>query len=260
MNKKRLIPVIYLKNGFIVRSEKFHSHKIIGNIINEIRRYNEWDIDELVFIDISREKIYDSRRNDHKIQKVSSFDEIIDLVSKECFMPLSFGGGIRNLSQIKKLFDRGADKVILNKILFTRPDIVKKAVNIFGSSSIIGSVDYKFRDDLSFYTDYGMNKVNLDFAEILSLINELKIGELLINDIDRDGTGEGYNIEVVQNFVESLEIPVIACGGAASVFDFKELAEIEGISGIAAGNMFHFTENSYPRAKKELKNQNYNFR
>ena len=167
---------------------------------------------------------------------------------------------IRNLNQIKKLFDRGADKVILNKILFTKPDVVKKAVNIFGSSSIIGSIDYKFRDDLSFYTDYGVKKLDLDFSTILSLINELKIGELLINDIDRDGTGEGYNVEVIQKFVESLQIPVIACGGAATVFDFKELAKIEGISGIAAGNLFHFTENSYPRAKKELKNKNYNFR
>ena len=94
MNKIRLIPVIFIKNGFIVRSEKFNQHKKIGNVVNQIRRYNEWDIDELMLIDISREKYYDSMRTDHKIERINSIDQILDSVSNACLMPLSFGGGI----------------------------------------------------------------------------------------------------------------------------------------------------------------------
>ena len=85
MNKIRLIPVLFIKNGFLVRSEKFIHHKKIGNVVNEVRRYNEWNIDELVFIDISREKNYDSKRDDHKIKRVTSLDEVLDFVSNECF-------------------------------------------------------------------------------------------------------------------------------------------------------------------------------
>ena len=89
MLKKRLIPVLYIKNGLIVRSENFIDFKIIGNVVNEVRRYNQWDIDELVYIDISRNKEYDSRRDDHKISRVNSIDDVLKLVSEECFMPLS---------------------------------------------------------------------------------------------------------------------------------------------------------------------------
>ena len=99
MLKKRLIPVLFIRNGHIVRSESFSQHKIIGNVVNEVRRYNEWDIDELIYIDISRGESYDSGRNDHNVQRVQSIDEIIALVAKECFMPLTFGGGIRSLEK-----------------------------------------------------------------------------------------------------------------------------------------------------------------
>ena len=131
MLKKRLIPVLYIKNGFIIRSENFIQHKIIGNVVNEVRRYNQWDIDELVYIDISKEKKYDSRRDDHKVERVRSIDEVLNLVSKECFMPLSFGGGIRDYETIKKYITMGADKVIVNSLLHLRPEIVKLAAENF---------------------------------------------------------------------------------------------------------------------------------
>ena len=102
MNKIRLVPVIFIKNGFIVRSENFESHRKIGNVVNEVERYNNWKVDELVFIDISREKKYNSQRDDHKVERVNSLDQILKLVSKKCFMPLTFGGGIRDFKTIKK--------------------------------------------------------------------------------------------------------------------------------------------------------------
>ena len=261
MNKIRLIPVLFIKNGFLVRSEKFIHHKKIGNVVNEVRRYNEWNIDELVFIDISREKNYDSKRDDHKIKRVTSLDEVLDFVSNECFMPLCFGGGIRDLKTIKKYIKNGADKVLVNTLMHENPSAVIEAVKLFGSQAIVGSVDYKIENNsLVFYNENGKNRLNLCLEEFITLINFLEVGEVFLNSIDKDGTGEGYDIEIIKTFVKNLKIPVSVCGGALSVEDFKLAAQIDGISGIAAGNLFHFTENSYPRAKNSLKKQNFNFR
>lgn len=261
MLKKRLIPVLYIKNGLIVRSENFEEHKIIGNVVNEVRRYNQWDIDELVYIDISREKIYDSRRSDHNVKRVKSIDDILDVVSKECFMPLSFGGGIRKYSTIKKYLKSGADKVILNTILHKKPKIVKQAINTFGSQAVVASLDYRIIDgEIHFFIENGTVKLNSNINEVAAHIRDLGCGEVLLTSIDRDGTGEGYDLVNIKKMVKYFDVPIIVCGGAISVFDFQELAEIEKVSGIAAGNMFHFTENVYQRSKKTLKAKGLNFR
>ena len=261
MLKKRLIPVLYIKNGLIVRSEKFAEFKIIGNVVNEVRRYNQWDIDELVYIDISRDKNYDSLRDDHKIGRVKSIDEVLELVSKECFMPLTFGGGIRDLDTIKKFLKKGADKVILNTMLHENPDDVKEAVQTFGSQAIVAGIDYRIiENQLCFFIQNGEKKIKFNFHQIIKYIEDLGCGEVFLTSIDRDGTGEGYDINLIKMFVNSFNLPVVACGGALQIFDFEELAEIDSISGIAAGNMFHFTENIYPRSKKALTNKKLNFR
>ena len=261
MLKTRLIPVLFIKNGLIVRSENFERHKIIGNVVNEVRRYNQWDIDELVYIDISRQNYYDSRRDDHKIERVTSLDDILGLVSKECFMPLSFGGGIRDVSTIKKILKNGADKVILNTMLHENPDEVKKAVEIFGSQAIIASIDYRIQNNqIVFYKNYGLVRLDLKQTEILSHVESLGCGEIFLNSIDRDGSGEGYDVETISQFVGRSKLPVIACGGAIDIIDFEDIAAIKNLSGIAAGNMFHFTENIYPRSKKKLKEKKLNFR
>ena len=261
MNKIRLIPALFIKNGFIVRSENFEDHRRIGNVVNEVERYNNWNIDELIFIDISREKKYDTLRDDHKVKRVNSLSQILELVSKECFIPLSFGGGIRDLKTIKNLINKGADKVIINTLIFSNPDVIRKAVKLFGSQAIVACIDYRINNEkLIFYSENGTKRINMDFDELLILLNEIKVGEILVNSIDNDGKGQGYDIETVKKFINNTTIPITACGGASSIYDFKELARLEGISGIAAGNIFHFTENIYPRAKKELKSENLNFR
>ena len=261
MNKIRLVPVIFIKNGFIVRSENFESHRKIGNVVNEVERYNNWKVDELVFIDISREKKYNSQRDDHKVERVNSLDQILKLVSKKCFMPLTFGGGIRDLKTIKKLINNGADKVILNTLLFQRPDIILEAVSLFGSQAITASVDYRINDKhIEFYIENGSTKLKHNFHELIKYLNDIKVGEIFLNSIDNDGKGEGYDFRTISMFLDNINLPIVGCGGASSIYDFKELAKLKGISGIAAGNMFHFTENIYPRAKKELKKDNFNFR
>lgn len=262
MLKTRLIPVLFIKNGLIVRSEGFISHKLIGNVVNEVRRYNQWDIDELIYIDISKDAIYDSRRDDHKIKRVESIDEILKVVSKECFMPLTFGGGIRSYETIKKFLTNGADKVVLNTMLHDNPDQVKKAIDQYGSQAIVASIDYRIVDgNEMFYKNYGNTKMEFNsFRAIIKYVENLGCGEIFFNSIDRDGTGEGYDINSIKCIVEASSIPVIACGGAMDIMDFEELSQISNLSGIAAGNMFHFTENIYPRSKKKLKIKHKNFR
>lgn len=261
MNKTRLIPALFLKNGFIVRSENFSQHKIIGNVVNEVQRYNQWNVDELIFIDISRKKSYDTKRDDHKIQRVKSLYEILNLVSKECFMPLSFGGGIRSLDTIKKLVSGGADKVVLNTMIHNSPHEVENAIKIYGSQAIIACVDYKInKRKIEFYINNGEEILNMSFYDMINYLEKLNVGEIFLNSIDNDGKGEGYDIQTIKRFISNTKIPIIGCGGASSIYDFKEIAKLDGISGIAAGNMFHFTENIYSRAKIELKKENLNFR
>ena len=261
MLKKRLIPVLFIKNGHIVRSEAFSEHKIIGNVVNEVRRYNEWDIDELLYIDISRNSYHDSGRSDHNIDRVSSIEEIISLVSKECFMPLTFGGGIRNLETIGNFLKNGADKVIINTMLFESPKIVKQAVDKFGSQAIVASLDYRIIDEnITFFSNSGRKKELLNSEEAIKLIRDLGCGEVVLNSIDNDGLADGYDIATIEKLSIKFDIPVIVCGGAGSTLDFEEVCGIDNVSAIAAGNMFHFTENAYPRAKKELKNRGFNFR
>lgn len=261
MLKRRLIPVLYIKNGFIVRSEIFKEHKIIGNVVNAVRRFNEWDIDELVYIDISRDNNYDSRRDDHKIQRVKSVKEILELVSNECFMPLTFGGGILNYETIRRYLENGADKVLVNRMLYENPEDIFKAVSNFGSQAIVAAVDYRVVDEtIQFYTEFGNKNTGLSIDALKELLLELRVGEVFFTSIDRDGTGEGYDIDSIQKLSNLLEIPVVVCGGAMGTMDFEEVAMKTDVSGIAAGNMFHFTENIYPRSKRELVSKKYNFR
>src|SRR3989344_2328840 len=143
MLKSRLIPVLYIKNGLIVRSEDFSYHQNIGNVVNEASRYNEWDVDELIYIDISREKNYDLRRDDHNIKSSSSIESIIASIARVCFMPLTFGGGIRTIEDIDYRIRNGADKVTLNTSAFENPKLITQAAKKYGAQAVVISIDYK---------------------------------------------------------------------------------------------------------------------
>ena len=141
MLKKRLIPLLLLQNGLLVRSELFHTHQVIGNPIHEVERFNQWTVDELIYVDISRDDGYDLRRDDHKIRGLNEPLAILDAVSKSCFMPLTWGGRISNIGDIRERISRGADKVTLNSAAMRTPDLITQAAQVFGSQAIIGRID-----------------------------------------------------------------------------------------------------------------------
>lgn len=261
MLKKRLIPVLYIKNGLIVRSEDFTYHQIIGNIIDEAQRYNEWDVDELIYIDISRDKVYDMRRDDHKIKNSSSIDEIIRDISKVCFMPLTFGGGIRTLADVDLRIQNGADKVTLNTGAFDSPDLIRQVAEKYGAQCVIISIDYRLIDSApTVVTEFGQRNTGVSIFDWIKTCEQLGAGEIFLNAIERDGKAGGYDLETIGMVVESTRLPVIACGGAGDFFDFVDLANTTAVSAIAAGNIFHFKEQSYSRAKKLLKKEGINVR
>ncbi|MDO8592416.1 MAG: imidazole glycerol phosphate synthase cyclase subunit [bacterium] len=261
MIKIRLIPVLYIKNGLIVRSENFSYHQNIGNVINEASRYNEWNVDELIYIDISREKCYDLRRDDLYIKSHDSIEKIISEIAKVCFMPLTIGGGVRNINDISYRIKNGADKITLNTGAFEHPKLISQAANKFGSQCVVISVDYKIIDNQPIvFTNFGQKNTKTTAFSWIKICENLGAGEIFLNSIDRDGRANGYDIDTISRVVESTKLPVVACGGAGGLYDFVNLAKKVNISAIAAGNIFHFTELSYPRAKILLKKEKLNFR
>ncbi len=261
MIKTRLIPVLYIKNGLIVRSEDFSYHQNIGNVVNEASRYNEWGVDELIYIDISRKKYYDLRRDDHNIKSSNSIENIISSIAKVCFMPLTFGGGIRIIKDVDYRIRNGADKITLNTGAFENPELISSAAKKYGSQAVVISVDYKvIKGRPTVFTNWGQKNTKKDIFSWIQKCGQLGAGEIFLNSIDRDGKANSYDIATIKKVTEITKLPIIACGGAGTMEHFVELAKKVNVSGIAAGNIFHFTELSYPKAKILLKKEGLNFR
>lgn len=261
MLKTRIIPVLYIKNGLIVRSEDFSYHQNIGNIINEAKRYNEWDIDELIYIDISREKHYDLRRDDHKIKSYFSIEEVISSISKVCFMPLTFGGGIRTIEDIDLRIRTGADKISLNTAAFDNPGLVTQAAVKYGNQCVVISIDYRILEGKAIvFTHFGEKNTAVKVTDWIKTCEDMGAGEIFLNAIDKDGKASGYDIDTIQQVCDQSSLPIIACGGAGDEYDFVDVSLATKASGIAAGNFFHFKERSYPRIKELLKKNNINVR
>jgi cyclase len=254
MLKTRLIPCLLLKNGLLVRSEEFSFHQIVGNPVQQVERFNSWAVDELVYIDITREGEYDMRRDDHKVKGRASLLEIIEDVSRTCFMPLTFGGGIRTVEDIRARLAHGADKVTINTMAFEEPEFITDAAKLFGSQAIVVSVDARREGEGEWEvrTRWGKHATGRDVVSWVQEAERRGAGEIFLNSIDRDGMAEGYDIPLIRAVTGATRIPVIACGGVGR-FEHLVAGAVEGgASAVSAANIFHFTEHSTLRAKKVL--------
>ncbi|MCB0317355.1 MAG: imidazole glycerol phosphate synthase subunit HisF [Bdellovibrionales bacterium] len=262
MLKYRLIPVLFLKHGFLVRSEKFKIHQNLGNPVAQVERYNAWNVDELIYIDITPDESYDYQREDTNLKNPKSILEVIDIVSKKCFMPLTFGGKIRTLEDIRIRMARGADKITINTAALENPEFVKNAAAEFGSQAIVVSIDALRSEDgsLEVYSHLGTKATGRKPGEWAKEVESLGAGEIFINSIDRDGMANGYDIPLIKEVSSATSIPVIACGGIGQYKEFATGITEGEASALAAGNIFHFKEVSYLLAKKELKKMNLNVR
>lgn len=258
MLKIRIIPVLFLMNGLIVRSEKFEDFKVIGNPLAELERYSEWLADELVYADITREGEHDIRRDDHKTKNLGDKLEILRAISASAHMPLTFGGRIGSLEEIDTYLLNGADKVLVNTLAWRSPEIVTRAAERHGAQAIMAGIDIRRVDGTAVvFVDQGRESTGLAPDVYARRLEAAGAGEILVNSIDRDGTAEGYDIAAIRSVADAVSIPVIACGGVGDFSDFRAAIDEAGASAVAAGNIFHFTENSYKRAKKQLKDRGY---
>lgn len=231
MLRTRVIPVLLLQGKGLVKTVRFKDPKYIGDPVNAVRIFNEKEVDELVFLDIKS-----SREG-----QPPDFD-IIRNIASEAFMPLAYGGGVRTVETAKKLFRIGVEKIVLNSIVAERPELISQIADISGNQSVVVSVDVKKNlfGQYEIFSLGGQKKVKEDLLSWVSQMEELGAGEILINSIDRDGTGKGYDHELIKKVTLQVSIPVVACGGAGSLSDLVEVVQKTGVSAVAAGSMFVF--------------------
>jgi len=224
----RIIPTLLLKKRGFYKGIKFKKHQYVGDPINTIRIFNEKEVDELVILDIEASKL----------NKSIDFEFLEDVVS-EAFMPVGYGGGIKNVEDAKKLFSIGIEKVILNTNALLDLNLIKEIVNIFGSQSVVFSLDIKKNifGKKCVYIKSASQKVKDTPIDIALQMQALGVGEIMLNNIDRDGTFQGYDLDLIQEVSSKLSIPLIASGGAKDLNDFK-LAKENGAHACAAGAMF----------------------
>tara|TARA_A100001015_G_scaffold266352_1_gene315501 strand:- start:3424 stop:4230 length:807 start_codon:yes stop_codon:yes gene_type:complete len=261
MLKKRLIPIVLLKNGWVVQSKLFKEYQNLGNPLQTVKRLSEWCSDELIYLDISKDNNYDIKRNDQNYPNRKNFIEIISDVSKVSFMPLTVGGKIKNLNDIELRLKEGADKVSINTYAFRDKKFIKYAAKEFGSQCIVISIDVKkINNNYKVFVNGGEENTERDSISWSKEVEDLGAGEILLNFIDRDGQGKGYDIEFTNKFKENLKIPLILCGGAGNENDFYNAVKKTDVDAIAAANFFHYKDQSVYYTKKFLYEKNLNFR
>lgn len=218
-----------MKNRGLVKTIHFNNETYIGDPMNTIRIFNEKGVDELMLLNI------DSNRFENQID----FGFLRELAS-ECFMPLAYGGGIQRLSDIETIINLGIEKVVMNSALEENEDLLSLAAKAFGSQALIAALDIK-KDWLGRFvatTHSGRQKSMFSPQKLAKRFERLGAGELLINDIDRDGTMQGYNLKLVNQIAMATDIPVIACGGAGTLEHIKQVIEDAKASAAGAGSLF----------------------
>jgi cyclase len=230
MNQVRVIPVLLLKGKGLYKTINFKNPIYLGDPINAVRIFNEKEVDELVLLDIDA-----SKKN-----VGPNFDFIQSIVS-ESFMPVGYGGGISTIEQIKKLFDLGIEKVILNTNSFNF-FLLEEAVSIYGSQSIVACIDVRknFFGGYSVWSKSGSIKQKMSPIELAGQLAKVGVGELIIQSIDMEGTMLGFDIELIKSISKAVNVPVIATGGAGKFEDLILAIDKGGASAVAAGSIFVF--------------------
>jgi len=236
MLRTRIIPCLLLRNRSLVKTVRFKKFGYIGDPVNTCRIFNELEVDELTFLDItaSREK----REPNYKI---------LQEISNECFMPLSYGGGIRSVDMAERIFNIGFEKIILNTYPFERREIITELANTFGSQSIIVAIDVRknFFGKFHVYSLSGKVNQKLSPVEWAKQLEDCGAGEILFTSIDREGTWKGYNVELTMRVADAVSIPVIAHGGAGTVEHIGEVVKKGHASAVALGSMVVYQKKGY---------------
>jgi len=226
--KTRVIPCLLLKNESLVKTVRFKKYNYIGDPINAVKIFNELEVDELMFLDIFASK--DNGKINFKI---------LQDIANECFMPLSYGGNIRSIKDAKKIFQIGFEKVVINSSAFNNIDLIENLVGYFGAQSVVGSIDVKksFWFGQKVYSHHGRKKQNVNVIEWAKRLEASGVGEILITSIDREGSWDGYDIDLIKDIADSVQVPIIANGGCGKVEHIVEVVRRANVTACAVGSM-----------------------
>jgi len=242
---KRIIPCLDVNRGRVVKGVKFLELRDAGDPVEAARAYDAQGADELVFLDITASS--DARK---------TIIDVVERTAEEVFMPLTVGGGIRTVADIREMLQAGADKVSLNTAAIQRPELVKEAAERFGSQCIVLAIDAKRKQGpgggWEVYTHGGRNPTGLDAVEWAAKCVSMGAGEILLTSMDADGTKKGYDIPLTRAVSEAVEAPVIASGGAGELEHLYEVLMEGKADAVLAASIFHFNQYSVGDVKKYL--------
>lgn len=249
--KTRVMPTLLYRDLGLVKGKGFDSWRRFGSVMQAVKVYNMREVDELIFVDISATK--QGREPDY---------EIVDEIADECFMPLTVGGGIQSVEEVRNLLMVGADKTAINSAIVENPQLITDVAKRFGSQCMVASIDFRKHDNGTYevFTESGSKATGLDPVDWAKKVEDCQAGEILLTSIERDGTMEGYDIELIRRVCEAVTIPVIASGGCGE-YEHMARALSEGkASAVAAGAIYHYTERTPKEAKLYLKEHGFNVR
>jgi imidazole glycerol-phosphate synthase subunit HisF len=224
----RVIPCLLIQRGRLVKTVRFRDPKYVGDPLNAVRIFNEKEVDELIFLDI-----------DASTGNLNPDFDLVREIGAECFMPFAYGGGVHTMDQARRILASGAEKIVFSSAAIETPGLIELAAGEFGSQSVVVSINVK-RTLFGRYCVFNSRTRKMlsttPVQHACSIVQQ-GAGELLINDVDRDGTRQGYDPDLIRTVASSVEVPVIACGGAGSLGDLKTAIQ-RGASAAAAGTMF----------------------
>ena len=240
----RIIPCLDVRDGRVVKGVNFVNLVDAGDPVEQAKAYENQGADELVFLDIT-----DSSDN-RAIMR-----DVVERTAGECFMPLTVGGGLRTLEDIRLMLNAGADKVSLNTSAITNPNLVSEASAKFGNQCIVVAIDAKREGEgrWNVYTHGGRNRTELDAVEWAKEVERRGAGEILLTSMDCDGTKDGYDIALTRAVSDAVKIPVIASGGAGNLKHLVDAVKLGGASAVLAASIFHFGTYTIEQAKREMR-------
>ncbi|MCT7529649.1 HisA/HisF-related TIM barrel protein [Aliarcobacter cryaerophilus] len=251
MLRKRIIFTLVYENGFFNQSRNFRLQKV-GNITWLEKNYNFKDIafslDELIVLNASKDK-----------KNIQEFGKVLSELVNNVFIPIAAGGGIRTVEDARFLFENGADKLVINTILYEKPDLVKELVKIYGSQSLVACIDYKKINMVNkVFINDGKEEIEFFLEEYLKYVQSLGVGEIYFNSIEKDGTGFGYDMETIEQISDIVKVPLIIAGGAGNEKHLIDGLSLDCVSAVATANLFNFIGNGLPNARRKIIDKNMN--
>jgi len=232
MLRARIIPCLLLRQGGLVKTTRFLGPKYVGDPINTVRIFNEKQVDELIVVDI-----------DASVHGVEPDYSLIANLASECRMPLCYGGGIKTVEQVDRIISLGVEKISLGSAAVETPGLVERAAQRFGSQSIVAVMDVKSCGLWGRYevcTHNATKRSGINPVEMARRMESLGAGEILLNSVDRDGSGKGYDLPLIDSVRRAVRLPMTILGGAGSLHDMRKLVDHYGVIGAAAGSLFVF--------------------